>query len=200
MKLPNLLPQKHKKLRATAVTRRVAPAAMEEDPEPTMRLSSAFIVVVILHLVAVGGIYTFESIKTHRGQEIADASAEAMEDAAPAPALPMLARQEGDARILASNPVGESAAMPQPRQAARHQATEAPRTAAATPAPAAPTPQAKTGAVHDSGKVHVVVKGENPVAIARKYHVEYEDLLKLNKITDPTKLQINQKLHIPAKE
>jgi len=195
MKLPNLLPKKQKKLRATTVTRRVSPAAMEEEQEPTMRLSSAFIVVVILHLVAVGGIYTFESIKTHRTPEIADA-AEAAEETT-APALPMLARQEGDARILASNNGAETARPAAPAV----QKTAASRPVAATPAPvsAAPTPQAKP-TLRDSGKIHVVVKGENPVGIARKYGVEYEDLLKLNKIEDPTKLQINQKLHIPAKE
>ena len=37
-----------------------------DDDEPTTRLSSAFFVVLILHVVAVGGIYAFNSIKAHR--------------------------------------------------------------------------------------------------------------------------------------
>lgn len=53
---------------------------------------------------------------------------------------------------------------------------------------------AKTG-----GETYVVVKGDNPVAIARKFHVSYDELLKINKIEDPKKLKIGQKLKIPTK-
>ena len=56
----------------------------------------------------------------------------------------------------------------------------------------------KTPAVPDSGKIYVVVKGDNPVTIARHLHVPYDALLELNQIEDPRKLQIGQKLHIPA--
>ena len=44
-----------------------------------------------------------------------------------------------------------------------------------------------------------MAKGDNPVAIARKLHVSYAGLLKLNKIDDPKKLQIGQKLRIPVR-
>ena len=59
------------------------------------------------------------------------------------------------------------------------------------------TPRA-TGAA-DSGKTYVVAKGENPLAIARKFKVSYDELLAINHIDDPRKLQIGQKLIIPAK-
>ena len=49
----------------------------------------------------------------------------------------------------------------------------------------------------DSGKIYVVVKGDNPVTIAKKLKVSYDDLLELNHINDPRKLQIGQKLLIP---
>ena len=49
----------------------------------------------------------------------------------------------------------------------------------------------------DSGKIYVVVKGDNPVTIARHLHVSYDALLELNQIDDPRKLQIGQKLRIP---
>ena len=49
----------------------------------------------------------------------------------------------------------------------------------------------------DSGKVYVVVKGDNPVTIAKKFKVSYDDLVALNHIDDPRKLQIGQKLLIP---
>ena len=49
----------------------------------------------------------------------------------------------------------------------------------------------------DSGKTYVVAKGDNPVTIARKLKVSYDDLLALNHIDDPRKLQIGQKLLVP---
>ena len=50
----------------------------------------------------------------------------------------------------------------------------------------------------DSGKTYVVVKGDNPVTIARHLHVNYDALLELNQIDDPRKLQIGQKLRLPV--
>ena len=41
--------------------------------------------------------------------------------------------------------------------------------------------------------------GENPVSIAKKLGVNYDDLVKLNKIDDPKKLKIGQKLRVPMK-
>src|SRR3954468_21410068 len=54
--------------RLNATARRMAPAAMDDydDDQPTTKLSSAFIVVLILHIVAVGGIFAFKGIKAHR--------------------------------------------------------------------------------------------------------------------------------------
>ena len=53
--------------------------------------------------------------------------------------------------------------------------------------------------MRDSGQLYTVVKGDNPVTIAHKLHVNYDELLKINKIEDPKKLKIGQKLRIPAK-
>jgi len=60
-----LTPRPKKRLQATA---RAARPAMDnyDDEEPTTKLSSAFVVVLILHVVAVGGIYAFNSIKASR--------------------------------------------------------------------------------------------------------------------------------------
>jgi LysM repeat protein len=60
-----LSPRPKKRLQATA---RAARPAMDDydDEEPTTKLSSAFVVVLILHVVAVGGIYAFNSIKASR--------------------------------------------------------------------------------------------------------------------------------------
>ena len=40
-------------------------------------------------------------------------------------------------------------------------------------------------------------KGDNPVGIAKKLKVSYNDLIALNHIDDPRKLQIGQKLLVP---
>src|SRR5436309_12494 len=68
LKLPKMFPLKpRRKLHAaTAARRSVAPPMDDYDEEPQTKLSSAFIVVLVLHLVAVGGIYAFKSIKAQR--------------------------------------------------------------------------------------------------------------------------------------
>jgi LysM repeat protein len=45
-----------------------------------------------------------------------------------------------------------------------------------------------------------VVKGDNPVSIAHRLHVNYDALLELNGISDPRKLQIGTKLRIPERQ
>jgi LysM repeat protein len=51
----------------------------------------------------------------------------------------------------------------------------------------------------DSGNVYTVVRGDTPVSIARKLHVLYDDLIRLNKIEDPRRLKIGMKLKVPMK-
>jgi LysM repeat protein len=51
----------------------------------------------------------------------------------------------------------------------------------------------------DSGKTYIVVKGDNPVTIAKKFKVSYDDLIELNHIDDARRLKIGQKLLIPSK-
>jgi LysM repeat protein len=67
--------------------------------------------------------------------------------------------------------------------------------------PIAKNEQAKSSedkrAPASSRKVYTVVKGDNPVTIAKKLKVSYGDLIALNHIEDPRKLQIGQKLLIP---
>ena len=46
---------------------------------------------------------------------------------------------------------------------------------------------------------YTVVRGDTPVSIARKLHVGYDDLLRLNKIEDPKKLRIGIKLKVPVR-
>jgi LysM repeat protein len=74
------------------------------------------------------------------------------------------------------------------------------------PAPAAPqvplTPA--PGGTHSESSVppkpYVVVKGDNPTTIAKRLGVSESELLKMNGIDDPKKLQIGQVLKVPAKK
>ena len=75
----------------------------------------------------------------------------------------------------------------------------APAAPVAAPAPAAHSAPVVAEA-KDSGKMYTVAQGDKLATIAKKLHVGYDDLLKINKIDDPKKLlRIGQKLHIPVK-
>ena len=77
-----------------------------------------------------------------------------------------------------------------------------PAVAATTPklANAQPSPKkTEMPASPTDGDVYVVAKGDNPYNIAKKLHVSYNELIAINEIKDPTRVQIGQKLKIPAK-
>ena len=63
-------------------------------------------------------------------------------------------------------------------------------TVSETPAPSAVTA--------DSSGVHIVKAGEYPATIARQYDMSATELLTINGITDPRKMQIGQKLKVKA--
>jgi LysM repeat protein len=163
-KMPKMLKFRRKKLRATAVRRPLRIGATTAEygdlAEPSMKLSRALLIVLLLHVVAVAGIIAFNAIKTRQAS------------------LPS-----------ASSPttVGIASADTKPQSPTLNPST--------TPKIGL-RPAAK---VSDSGKVYVVAKGDNPVAIAKKFKVSYDDLLALNHIDDPRKLKIGQKLSIPDK-
>ncbi|MGJ8633147.1 MAG: LysM peptidoglycan-binding domain-containing protein [Luteolibacter sp.] len=48
-----------------------------------------------------------------------------------------------------------------------------------------------------SGRTHTIKSGDNIWRIANKYKVSQQELLRLNKITDPTKLRIGQVIKLP---
>src|SRR5690606_38447490 len=150
MKLRQMIPKK--KLRATAVRRAPASsrAAMdEEEEEPTMRLSSACIVVLLLHLVAIGGIITFEKVKVNR-------TASAVEETAKIVGTPPVAAV-APAVVVPKQVVAPAALV-------SHSTASAPEVRKVASAPA-------ESPLKDSGSIHVVAKGENPVAIAKKLGV-----------------------------
>src|ERR1700677_2509825 len=180
-----------RKLRAATTARRMPRAAMEDyGQEPNMCFAKAIVVVVVLHLVAVGGIYAFSSIKA-RNQPLQNQSSHQVKDADAAPAT---TGDTGDASVKTAP---QDATVPalapvKPAVADVKQSADA--------KPAEQPVKNTTVSPADSGAFYTVAKGDNPVAIAKKLHVNYDELLKLNKITDPKKLQVGQKLRIPVKK
>jgi LysM repeat protein len=254
LKLPALIT----KDKLQAVTRRMSQrVAQEYAGEPSIKLSSAFIVVLVLHVVAVGGIYAFNSIKAHKLAAIGEGPMEAVQGAAesaPETAVPAATSTPAASRtparahrvragdtlekvaalhgvtaseLQAANDLkgatnlrpGQELHIPQKTVSkspgdgktvvdgktsaplAKEKAKDTPATAAkATPANVAKeTPASAKAPTGESGVVYTVVKGDTPASIARKLGVRSSDLLKLNKIEDPRKLQIGQKLQVPAK-
>ncbi|MEA3211429.1 MAG: hypothetical protein QOE70_4486 [Chthoniobacter sp.] len=262
-----------KTLHAATAARRMSPSAEDDyDDEPTTRLSSAFFVVLILHVVAVGGIYAFNSIKAHRrGLEPASAKVSAAKpepvatdkprteagksetqpgDAKPSPATIAAAQaaaaqaatapvstgkfyhvKQGDTltRIAASLGVtvaelqfvnsakdlavlrsGQIINVPAKKTTERLAAVEAPgaplavaakktEDAPARPAPALPK-KTEDSAPKALARTYEVQKGDTATSIAKRFGVPVEDLLKLNKVTDPKKLQLGQVLKLPVKK
>jgi len=229
------------KLKAHA--KRLTHSAYDDHEEPTTKLSTAFVVVLALHVVAVAGIYAFHSIKAKRRE--ADGTAVAAKSvapptavaAAPAPAAPSAAVATPPAAPGAGNvapkitaapapvktentasrlpaPAGASAVIP-PQKAPIQNTQATPSsgvqttTVAAKAQPPAVAPVKAVAAVpavlpvassapEVSSKTYTVVRGDNPVAIAKRMHVNYEEMLKINNIEDPKKLQIGQVLKMPV--
>ena len=240
-KFPKLFAMKPRKKLHTTTARRAAPPVAESyDDEPQTKLSSAFIVVLILHVVAVGGIYAFNSIKARRqqhetqaGQSSSTAKTASLRatakhtDAAAGPSsvegppslianapaasgtrihhvksgdnltkissqynvsITDLERANGAKKVATLHP-GQSLTIPPSigTSAVAKKTEEVPKLTAAASPKASP-------------KSYIVAKGDNPVAIARKLGVSYDELLKLNKIADPKKLKPGQTLQVPAKK
>ena len=170
---------RHKKF-AAATARRASAASTGIDfgdiPEPNMKLSRALLIVLLLHVVAVSGIIAFNAIKTRESSFV--------------PGIP--ANTGSKAADTAGTPVHADGAKPRDAVARKE---SAPRNDV-KPSHSPPKDQhANTPA--SSGKTYVVKKGDNPVTIAKRLKVSYDDLLALNHIEDPHKLQIGQKLLIP---
>jgi LysM repeat protein len=177
LKIPRLLNPK-KILAATARRASTASAGMDFEgiPEPNMKLSRALLIVLLLHVVAVSGIIAFNAIKTRERSF--------------APALP----SETENSPADTGGSANHADTANARVAAAQKENDRQRDVKPSH-PAAKDEPAKTPS--SSGRTYVVKKGDNPVAIAKKLKVSYNDLMALNHIDDARKLQIGQKLLVP---
>ena len=177
LKIPRLFNPK-KMLAATARRASAASAGMDFEgiPEPNMKLSRALLIVLLLHVVAVTGIIAFNAIKTRERAFVPPTSTET--ENTPADTTGTANHVDtANARVAATQKENDRQHDPK------------------TSHSPAKDEQAKT--LSSSGKTYVVKKGDNPVAIAKKLKVSYNDLMALNHLDDPRKLQIGQKLLIP---
>jgi LysM repeat protein len=173
-----------KKLRAAA--QRSAAKYAEEDysaDEPNVKLSRAFVVVLLLHVVAVGGIFAFSALKDHQAGSTAGKT-EPVNQKLPAP--PGNASREtgtGD------------------KSAGKTVPADVQKLVDSSHAAGGSSKSLNNGSgsegTGESAKIYVVQKGDSPAGIAKKFKVSYADLLRTNSIEDPKKLQIGQKLMIP---
>jgi len=189
MKMPSLI--RRKKLHA-ATARRSRALGLPDDmdyeqmSEPNMKLSRALLIVLVLHIVAVAGIIAFNTVKT---REETNTAGSMVETSAP------IAAPTVTPALITGTEAGENA----PNEVTKV-ATKGEIKSAAKPIGTANPEKAKTSEIPDSGKVYTVVKGDNPVSIAHRLHVNYDALLELNGISDPRKLQIGTKLRIPERQ
>jgi LysM repeat protein len=278
MKMPNLIPRRFRKrpapprrpvqttLKATAAARRGEGLDDYDTPEPTTSLSTAFIIVLLLHVVAVVGIYIFNHIKATRPPAATIAASATTKNSKPAKAAPVVAKTAPAEKLVAPEkltpiphvekpaPAPTAKTLPSGVRVHRVQANEnltkiatmysvtvadleeanglnsksvlkvdqlvnipgqkgvtrqpamvttkldaaAPKASAPAvkPVALAPKPVAKPAA---ATRTYVVDKGDTVTYIAKRFDVSTADLLKLNGITDPKKLQPGKTLKVPAK-
>ena len=177
IKIPHLFKPK-RMLAATARRASAASAGMDFDgiPEPNMKLSRALLIVLLLHVVAVSGIIAFNAIKTRERSVVSATSAETE-------------NKPADTSEMTNHPETDKAAVP----AAQKETTRHTDMKSSHP----PLKEERAKSPVSSGKSYVVKKGDTPLIIAKKLKVSYDDLMSLNHIEDPRKLQIGQKLLIP---
>ena len=178
IKIPRLF--NAKKLSAATARRSSAAASggmdFEGIPEPNMKLSRALLIVLLLHVVAVSGIIAFNAIKTRERAYVPPTSTE--KENKPADTAQTVNHASTDKAPVA---------MAQKQNDRQHE-----------PKPShSPAKDEQRKTISSSGKTYVVKKGDNPVGIAKKLKVSYNDLMTLNHIDDPRKLQIGQKLLVP---
>ncbi|MFZ4116658.1 MAG: LysM peptidoglycan-binding domain-containing protein [Chthoniobacterales bacterium] len=202
----------------------INPSEFEDyGPEPNMKLSHAFMVVLALHIVAVGGLFAFNKMKVSHAslslkskaehiltkesivsksasQDTVTAAVGSIQETGSKVSKTIASHQQAQALMAPTVGVSENSA------SANHIAPGAtenppPPSTSSAAAMATSTPEEATAASPTVAlQEYTIVKGDNPYKVAKKFHVSYDALVKLNNITDPRKIQIGQKLKIPAKK
>jgi LysM repeat protein len=214
-----------RKLRAAAARKS---ARYDDDEyfveEPNVKLSRAFVVVLLLHIVAVGGIFAFSTLKDRQSSTnvVKNQTVTVSPTSTPAPSIAKehphsssqnlvyqvkagdtlagIAAQFGlTARDLetANNlppgtivAIGRELVIPEHSNvkggAELEKLLDSRQTAGRTVA-----------AGGENGKFYTIQRGDNPAMIARRFKVTTSQLLRVNNIDDPKKLQVGQRILIP---
>jgi len=122
--------------------------------------------------------------------ETADASGRKVEGAA----LAMLAEARAQGLALISKTKAAPAPAPAVAPAAEEKTEEEPAPAEKEPAEEKPEQKQEAAVPPDGEVIHVVASGDNPYTISKKYGVSLDDLLKWNKLTKKSRLNIGDKL------
>jgi LysM repeat protein len=167
-----------------AATAREAISASYDDDDSSTRLSGAFIIVLVLHVIALVGVFAFSRMKdpkpyaptpNSKQQAATDGSAvAAREDAAPAAAEPVITP-------------------PSPVQYASLQSAKPPSTAFEFQRTAL---EASRPATRAGSRTYVVKNGDNLTRIAVAYGVRTEDLISANQLKGD-EIKPGQELVIP---
>jgi LysM repeat protein len=218
-----------KKLR-TAAARKSARYDEEEYfvEEPNVKLSRAFVVVLLLHVVAVGGIFAFSTLKDRQSSvnsvknqpvtasptstpvaNIASGRAHSSNSsnqnlvyqvkagdtlAGIAAQFGLTARDLETANNLAPGTIvaiGRELIIPD------HTNVKAGAELEKLLDSRQPAGRTATGAGGENGKFYTIQRGDNPATIARKFKITASELLRVNNIDDPKKLQVGQRILIP---
>jgi LysM repeat protein len=186
-----LTPRPKKKLQATARAARHTMDDYDDVEEPTTKLSSAFIVVLILHVVAVGGIYAFNSIKaSRRDREAISKPAEVL--------APVASKNAPSADKAASQEKAPAAPAAANALAANRKVEPAnPAVAPVLPAAANAATTANT-AKPPAVRRHQVKPGENLTKIAIAYQTTAAEIMAANQLKEGAVLRQGQSLVIPS--
>ena len=242
-----------KKYNASA-TRAATAHGYDDDEENSHRLSGAFVAVLLLHVIAIVGVFAFARIKEkHKSLAPPDASpvagnkSNAGKSKAAKPVVEKPAAPAAQALFAMTNPMHDTIKTPQ----AGHRATYIVKTddslskiafafkvdvedlitvnklknrddikagqpltipdskpvskipavvEAKPPVAAPPLQKSPTPAIEKkTPKTYIVKKNDTAVKIARENGCTYEELVKLNNIKDPKKIQLGQVLKLPVK-
>ena len=196
--------------------------------EPNVKLSRAFVVVLLLHVVAVGGIFAFSTLKDRQSSvnsvknqpvtanptttpvaNIASGRAHSSNSSSQnlvyqvkagdtlagiAAQFGLTARDLETANNLAPGTIvaiGRELIIPE------HTNVKAGAELEKLLDSRQPAGRTATGAGGENGKFYTIQRGDNPATIARKFKITASELLRVNNIDDPKKLQVGQRILIP---
>jgi LysM repeat protein len=215
-----------RKLRAAAARKS---ARYDEEEyfveEPNVKLSRAFVVVLLLHVVAVGGIFAFSTLKDRQSSVSSVKNQPVTVGPTSTPVAPVVnGRAHSSSQTLVYQvKAGDTLAgiAAQFGLTARDLETAnnlAPGTIVAigrdlvipehTNVKAGgeleklldshqPAGRTAAGAGGENGKFYTIQRGDNPATIAKKFKITASELLRVNNIDDPKKLQVGQHILIP---